>query len=59
MYTNLLQLDDDTTHMLVGRERPSLLFDRKTGRPTHLYNGAIDSAGPWYSMVQALRQPAL
>lgn len=59
MYTNLVELDDGTSTTLVGRERPSLLFDPATGRPTHLYNGAIPAdvhthGTPWYSMVQAV-----
>ena len=59
MYTNSVQLDDGSSITLVGRERPSLLFDQATGRPTHLYNGAIPAAehqrgGVWYAMVQAV-----
>jgi hypothetical protein len=60
MYTNLIEHDDGTSEMLVGRERPALLFDAVTGQPTHLYNGAIPASkhpnsAPWYSMVQAVR----
>jgi hypothetical protein len=44
LYTNILQLSDGSTETLIGRERPTLLFDLKTGAPTHLFNGAIPAA---------------
>lgn len=35
------------------RERPKLLFDA-SGRPTHLYNGAIAQDGSTYSIIAPL-----
>ena len=62
MYGNEIELDNGTTFTLLGRERPTLIFDPVTHRPTHLYNGAIPPGGksraggaPWYAMAQAIR----
>jgi hypothetical protein len=57
LYTNAVELDDGTTVVLSGRERPALLFDEVTGAPTFLYNGAIDAnrSVPWYAMAQHIR----
>lgn len=53
LYTNLVHYSDGSVETLTGRERPALLFDSE-GRPTHLYNGIIDSKLPWYAMAQAI-----
>jgi hypothetical protein len=49
-------LDDGTSMVLNGRERPALLFDEQNGAPTHLFTGCIDanSSVPWYAMAQAV-----
>ena len=54
LYTDTVELDDGTTMVLSGRERPALLFDEVTGAPSILYNGAIDSVA-WYAMAQRIR----
>jgi hypothetical protein len=56
LYTNELRIEGGGTVTLTGRERPSLLFDAVTKRPTYLFNGAIPENGshPWYAMAQAI-----
>ena len=57
LYTNEVAFVGGGSAQLTGRERPSLLFDPLTKRPTYLFNGAIPENGsqPWYAMVQAVR----
>ena len=64
LYTNTMKVVGGGTFSVVGRERPTILFDPVSGLPTHLFNGAIPDYGvkggyynkiPWYSMVQGIR----
>lgn len=56
LYTDLVELDNGHSIVLVGRERPALLFDAN-GVPTYLVNGAIpaNTSVPWYAMAQPIR----
>jgi hypothetical protein len=38
-YGHVVHFDDGTQIRMKRRERPQLVFDAKTGRPTHLING--------------------
>lgn len=38
-YTHEVRMTDGTSHVFSTRERPKLLFDPRSGRPTHLING--------------------
>lgn len=44
-YHGLIQFTDGSSMCMKNRERPHLLLDKVTGRPTHLYNGVCPETG--------------
>ena len=43
-FGNTVELDNGQVQLLSTRERPKMLFDAKTGKPTHLFNGVCAGA---------------
>ncbi len=44
-YHGLIEFSDGTSMCMKNRERPHLLLDKVSGRPTHLYNGVCPESG--------------
>merc|ERR1712048_1364515 len=56
LFPSEVQWDDGTTEFLLKQQRPSLLFDPNTGRPSHLITGVdflFDPCCDWYGYGSA------
>jgi len=52
LFPSEIRWDDGTTQFLLKQQRPSLIFDRQTGRPSHLITGVdflFDPCCDWYA----------
>ena len=45
VYNTTVKYEDGSQVTFARRERPELLFDEKTGRPTHLVTGVVEQGG--------------